>query len=187
VARKVRIKLDWERDNFSEIYRSLIKANQESSSPVIFFNLEWKLWITLKKVCSFFNHKKKIWRVWLSKKRLLYILIPVASGCVTCIIRLINDRGEECAGRPQNDPFSQYRCDQQIPLNYTLIRNDKFFVLDQYIKEAKFRENVSYLHIYIYYILVYCIFLATWSKVANIGGTATCCTGGTTNQMGRTH
>lgn len=67
----------------------------------------------------------------------------VASGCVTCIVRLINERGEECVGRSQNDPFSfPIRNEQQIPLNYNLVRNDKLFILDQYIKEAKFRENV---------------------------------------------
>lgn len=67
----------------------------------------------------------------------------VASGCITCIVRLLNERGEEYPGRTQTDQYTFPICNQQqVPLNYTLVRNDKFFILDQYIKEAKFRENL---------------------------------------------
>uniref|UniRef100_A0A183C6Q3 FHA domain-containing protein n=1 Tax=Globodera pallida TaxID=36090 RepID=A0A183C6Q3_GLOPA len=67
----------------------------------------------------------------------------VASGCVTCIVRLINERGEECAERPKTEHGTvPLLLQQQIPHNYTLVRNDKLFILDQYIKEAKHRENL---------------------------------------------
>uniref|UniRef100_A0A915EAG5 FHA domain-containing protein n=1 Tax=Ditylenchus dipsaci TaxID=166011 RepID=A0A915EAG5_9BILA len=67
----------------------------------------------------------------------------VASGCVTCIVRLINERGEECFDNRSNSliPMPAGRSDQ-IPLKYTLIRNDKLFIMDQYVKEARFRENL---------------------------------------------
>ncbi|KAL7072209.1 hypothetical protein ACQ4LE_008853 [Meloidogyne hapla] len=67
----------------------------------------------------------------------------VASGCVTCIVRLTNERGEEYADRPQLDSFAfPIRNENQIPLNYTLVRNDKLFIFEQYLKEAKHRENL---------------------------------------------
>uniref|UniRef100_A0A914KUB1 FHA domain-containing protein n=1 Tax=Meloidogyne incognita TaxID=6306 RepID=A0A914KUB1_MELIC len=67
----------------------------------------------------------------------------VASGCVTCIVRLTNERGEEYVDRPQLDSFAfPIRNENQIPLNYTLVRNDKLFIFEQYLKEAKHRENL---------------------------------------------
>ncbi|CAK5050704.1 unnamed protein product [Meloidogyne enterolobii] len=67
----------------------------------------------------------------------------VASGCVTCIVRLTNEKGEEYVDRPQLDSFAfPIRNENQIPLNYTLVRNDKLFIFEQYLKEAKHRENL---------------------------------------------
>ncbi|KAL3118154.1 hypothetical protein niasHT_001928 [Heterodera trifolii] len=65
----------------------------------------------------------------------------VASGCVTCIVRLLNERGEECAGRPKADNGTFPTLLQQIPPNYTLVKNEQLFILDQYVKEAQHREN----------------------------------------------
>jgi len=58
---------------------------------------------------------------------------------------LTNERGEEYVDRPQLDSFAfPIRNENQIPLNYTLVRNDKLFIFEQYLKEAKHRENVIF-------------------------------------------
>ncbi|KAI1724971.1 FHA domain-containing protein [Ditylenchus destructor] len=68
----------------------------------------------------------------------------VASGCVTCIVTLINEKGEECGDAGSAGSVSQMAADHPSNLanKYTLVRNDKLFVMDQYVKEAKFRENL---------------------------------------------
>lgn len=69
----------------------------------------------------------------------------VASGCITCMVRLFNERGEET----QEKKYAiSTNVNDQTQLKYTLIRNDKLFLMDQYMKEALFRENVRFFLIY---------------------------------------
>ena len=74
------------------------------------------------------------------------MLIPVSSGCITCIVRLINEKGEECVN-PRNSSTMQKPLPavehDRLPSDHTLISNDKLFMMTQYMKEAMFRESVS--------------------------------------------
>lgn len=81
-----------------------------------------------------------------------------------CIISLINESGEECH-RPKTESIDLLSLSDKtnknnlVPINlmsiekslieneafslkYTLVSNDKIFIMDQYLKEARFRENV---------------------------------------------
>ncbi|KAI1715513.1 FHA domain-containing protein [Ditylenchus destructor] len=63
----------------------------------------------------------------------------VASGCVTCIVTLINEKGEECGDAGSSGSVSQMAADHPSNLanKYTLVRNDKLFVMDQYLLGQK--------------------------------------------------
>ncbi|KAH7729574.1 FHA domain-containing protein [Aphelenchoides avenae] len=69
----------------------------------------------------------------------------VSSGCITCIVRLINEKGEECVN-PRNNSTMQKPLpaveNDRLPSDHTLISNDKLFMMTQYMKEAMFRESL---------------------------------------------
>ncbi|KAI6239636.1 FHA domain-containing protein [Aphelenchoides fujianensis] len=69
----------------------------------------------------------------------------VASGCITCILRLVDERGEECLGPPEENPLSArmpHSFGESVPHNCSLISNEKLFVMSQYMKEAMHREKM---------------------------------------------
>jgi hypothetical protein len=69
-------------------------------------------------------------------------MILVASGCVTCIVRLYNEKGEECFDRRVSATTKAMPMQECIPKNYTLVSEDQLFMLKQYITEQMFREKV---------------------------------------------
>ncbi|KAI6236338.1 FHA domain-containing protein [Aphelenchoides besseyi] len=69
----------------------------------------------------------------------------VASGCITCIVRLIDERGEECIGVTDENPLSArmpHGFAESVPNNCTVVNNEKLFLMSQYMKEAVFREKL---------------------------------------------
>lgn len=72
-----------------------------------------------------------------------------------CIVTLLNERGEECVGRlsgggPANDSFLKVPLlNDHFSLKYTLVPNDKLFVMGQYMREAKFREDVIIFYLFL--------------------------------------
>jgi hypothetical protein len=68
----------------------------------------------------------------------------VASGCITCIVRLIDERGEECLGNEENSLNNRLPMNfmERIPSNCVLVTHEKLFKMSQYMKEAQFREQV---------------------------------------------
>ncbi|KAI6187268.1 FHA domain-containing protein [Aphelenchoides besseyi] len=69
----------------------------------------------------------------------------VASGCITCIVRLIDERGEECIGMTEENPLSArmpHGFAESVPNNCTVVNNEKLFLMSQYMKEAVFREKL---------------------------------------------
>ncbi|KAI6239692.1 FHA domain-containing protein [Aphelenchoides fujianensis] len=66
-------------------------------------------------------------------------------GCITCILRLVDERGEECLGPPEENPLSArmpHAFGESVPHNCSLISNEKLFVMSQYMEEAKHREKL---------------------------------------------
>ncbi|CAD5226100.1 unnamed protein product [Bursaphelenchus xylophilus] len=69
----------------------------------------------------------------------------VASGCITCVIKLIDDKGKELLPDIPNGVLTRPSVSvahEEIPPNHTLISNEKLFLLSQYMKEINFREKL---------------------------------------------
>jgi pSer/pThr/pTyr-binding forkhead associated (FHA) protein len=68
----------------------------------------------------------------------------VACGCTICIVRLIDERGEECIGNEETSLNERLPMNfmERLPTNCTLITHEKLFKLSQYMKEAAYREQL---------------------------------------------
>lgn len=67
----------------------------------------------------------------------------MASGCITAIVRLYDDKGNECFDRRGNatTKITSSQADY-IPKNYTLVSEDQLFMFKQYLHEQVHRERV---------------------------------------------
>ncbi|KAI6175281.1 FHA domain-containing protein [Aphelenchoides bicaudatus] len=68
----------------------------------------------------------------------------VACGCTISIVRLIDERGEECVGSDETSLNERLPLNfmERLPTNCTLITHEKLFKLSQYMKEAQYREQL---------------------------------------------
>jgi hypothetical protein len=74
----------------------------------------------------------------------------VASGCIICIVKLFDEHGRmHVHHNASSSSVIDVSESLSSPLSlntaqrFTMVRNDKFFMLTQYAKEAKHREGVG--------------------------------------------